>query len=668
MREYRFAVATAAATFLLLVIGGLVHPTGSSLACPDWPLCNGMVFPPMQGGILYEHGHRLAALAVSVLTVALAVMVFRGRRERDLRWLSLGAVALVGVQASLGALTVIYRLPLVVSASHLATSMAFFSPGHLPGPPAAAHRSPSRRRCPAGWSAWPPPPSTPRSWSGRWCATPARRWPAAPTCCSARGRSGRPGGLPRSRSSHRLLGYMVAALVTAAALRTWRLAAGGPPLRRRLALLGPALAAAQVTLGLLTVASYVSLPIVALHLAFGAALLANQLALFFLLGPRGAAVPAPAAAAPPPASPRRPHHDPALTDRRPARRPAPPPRRWRSGASSSSSPSRASPAWCCSPPPAACGWRLGASTRRARCSPCSAPPRWWRPPTRSTATSSGRATGSCTGPATGRCRPAGSTRRWRWPSASAVPVFALPVLALVAGPLTAALALAALVSYVAIYTPLKRRSSLALFVGAVPGAIPPLMGWTAVTGHADLGGVAVFLLLLAWQLPHFIAISLYLKEDYARGGMKVFALVHGDRMARAWIAGTSLLLLPASLLPVALGLAGWVYGGVAVAASLAFTGYALTGLRLDGRVEPLGAAHLPGHPPLPGGADGGALRRGQPVNVVDAAGAAQRAAQRHRRPAALPRLAGHQARPPRGAPPLHDRGGLGLRRLPGSAT
>jgi len=166
-----------------------------------------------------------------------------------------------------------------------------------------------------------------------------------------------------------------------------------------------------------------------------------------------------------------------------------------------------------------------------------------------------------------------------------VPVFALPVLALVAGPLTAALALLALVSYVAVYTPLKRRSSLALFVGAVPGAIPPLMGWTAVTGHADLGGVAVFLLLLAWQLPHFIAISLYLKEDYARGGMKVFALVHGDKVARTWIAGTSLLLLPASLLPVALGLAGWLYGGIAGAASIAFTGYALTGLRLEGEAN-----------------------------------------------------------------------------------
>lgn len=163
-----------------------------------------------------------------------------------------------------------------------------------------------------------------------------------------------------------------------------------------------------------------------------------------------------------------------------------------------------------------------------------------------------------------------------------VPVFALPVLALTVGRLTAFLALLALISYVAIYTPLKRRSSLALFVGAVPGAIPPLMGWTAVTGRLDPGGLALFALLFAWQLPHFLAISLYLKEDYARGGMKVFSLVHGDVVTRRWIAGTSLLLLPAALLPVALDLASWGYGFVAVGASLAFTAFAVAELGARG--------------------------------------------------------------------------------------
>ncbi|HYQ81504.1 MAG TPA: COX15/CtaA family protein, partial [Anaeromyxobacteraceae bacterium] len=127
MAEHRLAAATAAATFVLLAIGGLVHATGSSLACPDWPLCYGQFFPAMQGGVLFEHGHRLVALAVALLTVALAVTVWRRRRGAALRAMSVLAVVLVLFQASLGALTVIYKLPLLVSAGHLATSMAFFS-------------------------------------------------------------------------------------------------------------------------------------------------------------------------------------------------------------------------------------------------------------------------------------------------------------------------------------------------------------------------------------------------------------------------------------------------------------------------------------------------------------------------------------------------------------
>jgi heme A synthase len=290
MREYRFAVATAAATFLLLVIGGLVHPTGSSLACPDWPLCNGMVFPPMRGGILYEHGHRLAALAVTLLTVALAVGVFRARRERPLPGLALLAVGLVGVQAALGAITVVYRLPLIVSASHLATSMAFFSLVIY-----LAHRL-------RPGAAWAPPVG--RGLVGLTAAAVyvqivvgalVRHTGSALACGTdlllCDGAAWPPWGPAQVHMLHRLLGYLVAALVVASALRTWRLAAEGPPIRRRLALLAPALAAAQVTLGLLTVASYVSLPIVALHLAFGAALLASQLTLFLLLGPRGATAP-----------------------------------------------------------------------------------------------------------------------------------------------------------------------------------------------------------------------------------------------------------------------------------------------------------------------------------------------------------------------------------------
>jgi protoheme IX farnesyltransferase len=164
----------------------------------------------------------------------------------------------------------------------------------------------------------------------------------------------------------------------------------------------------------------------------------------------------------------------------------------------------------------------------------------------------------------------------------AIPAFALPLLALAANPLTALLAFIALVVYVAVYTPMKQRSTLALFVGTIPGAIPPLMGWTAVTGRLDAGGLALFALLFAWQLPHFLAISIYLSEDYARGGLKVFALVHGERATRRWIAAGTVLLLPASLALLPLGIAGPAYGVVAAVAGTALAAYALSGVRATG--------------------------------------------------------------------------------------
>jgi protoheme IX farnesyltransferase len=166
-----------------------------------------------------------------------------------------------------------------------------------------------------------------------------------------------------------------------------------------------------------------------------------------------------------------------------------------------------------------------------------------------------------------------------------IPAVALPAMALYTNPLTAALAAFALFSYVVLYTPMKQRSSLALFVGAVPGAMPPLMGWTAATGRLDAGGLALFALLFFWQLPHFLAISMYLKEDYARGGLRVFALVHGDDATRAAAAVTSLLLVPVSLALVPLGLAGRFYGVAAVLLGGGLAAHALTGLRLRGPAQ-----------------------------------------------------------------------------------
>ena len=120
----RLAIVTAGATFLLVLIGGLVHNTRSSLACPDWPLCYGSAFPKMVGGVFFEHSHRLAATTVGVLTIVLLVVL----AMRGWKWGLRGAIALglVIFQGVLGGLTVLFRLPPAVSTAHLATSLFFF--------------------------------------------------------------------------------------------------------------------------------------------------------------------------------------------------------------------------------------------------------------------------------------------------------------------------------------------------------------------------------------------------------------------------------------------------------------------------------------------------------------------------------------------------------------
>lgn len=125
---FLWGLTTVTATFALLVVGGTVNPTGSSLACPDWPLCHGLVFPPMEGGVLFEHSHRLVATAVGLCTCVFALLLWR-RRGQDPAggWLGLLAVVTVIAQGVLGGLTVIYRLPPAVSVAHLALSMVFFS-------------------------------------------------------------------------------------------------------------------------------------------------------------------------------------------------------------------------------------------------------------------------------------------------------------------------------------------------------------------------------------------------------------------------------------------------------------------------------------------------------------------------------------------------------------
>jgi protoheme IX farnesyltransferase len=143
-------------------------------------------------------------------------------------------------------------------------------------------------------------------------------------------------------------------------------------------------------------------------------------------------------------------------------------------------------------------------------------------------------------------------------------------------PLTGLLALVSSLLYLMVYTPLKTRTPLNTLVGAVPGAIPPVMGWTAVTGRIDVAAWALFGILYLWQFPHFLAIAWMYRDDYARARLPMLPVVDPDGGSTGrQVALYSLALLPVSLIPTVLGLAGSVYFFGALVAGLIFLGFGL---------------------------------------------------------------------------------------------
>lgn len=155
---------------------------------------------------------------------------------------------------------------------------------------------------------------------------------------------------------------------------------------------------------------------------------------------------------------------------------------------------------------------------------------------------------------------------------------ALPALAMV-NVVTAALGLLALLLYVGVYTPMKPRSHLAVWVGGVPGAMPALMGWTAATGRVEVPGLAVFGVLFFWQIPHFHAIAMYRLRDYNAAGLKTLPGTHGIPAARRQISLYLVVQVLASLVLVPLGVAGSLYLATAIVLGAAVLAQGLGGLR-----------------------------------------------------------------------------------------
>ena len=127
-------------------------------------------------------------------------------------------------------------------------------------------------------------------------------------------------------------------------------------------------------------------------------------------------------------------------------------------------------------------------------------------------------------------------------------------------PLTAALGVSVIVGYVLLYTPLKTRTSASTAIGAIPGAMPPLMGWTASANEITLGAWALFAFLFLWQFPHFLAIAWMYKDQYAKAGILMLPVVEpSGRITARQIVLFTIMMVPVSLAPFFLGFAGWIF-------------------------------------------------------------------------------------------------------------
>lgn len=296
--EHRLAQAAAFATFLLLVIGGTVNPTGSSLACPEPTfVCNGELFPPMVGGVFYEHGHRLAAMTVGLLQIALTTFLLV--RRRDAKLLGLGLLGAVIAQGMLGAITVKYKLPWFISTAHLLLGMSYFAAliytvfRTRPAPSVVELTRHDRMRGELG---------TARTWIAIACVTVliqlllgalVRHHGAAMVClgmptCTIGGDWWPDTGVQHLHMIHRAFGVVTAIITTVAAVIVAVRAKSWPRLRV-LAMIAPALVVVQIVLGIFTVLSMRAVPLAVGHFAGAASLWAVWMSMFLMTGERRAA-------------------------------------------------------------------------------------------------------------------------------------------------------------------------------------------------------------------------------------------------------------------------------------------------------------------------------------------------------------------------------------------
>ena len=617
-----------AATFLLLIAGGLVTSTGSGLAVPDWPLSYGQWMPPMVGGILYEHGHRMIAATVGLLTLILTLWIGFSEKRRWVRLLAIAAFAAVVLQGILGGLTVLWQLPAAVSVAHAMLGQTFFVlvallatiyGGQLPTRGARACRGRAPVLSSAGLRGIPedsiPPVALGSAKSpfhnlARQAGLPyggfemnskIRLWSLtahlAPSACGQPwGPSARlprrhgghlpqdqthpsPGGgqtVPLARGPLALAATFTVAtiygqLILGAALRhagwsplsvcahavgavvvvasvAWlaRIVLAQPAapwaVRRTLWLIG--LVFVQLALGLITWLGHRPVWAATAHVAVGALLLANAAVLTYHAVPgtkmaklfqsfvkmvpgtayweltklrlTGLAV---------------------LTTFAGFYLGSPGPMEF----------------------PRLMATLLGAGLLGGGAAALNQVLE---------READARMIRTCSRPLpTGRISP--EAARLFGVILAGVGLGALAFVNWIA----ALLGVATLVTYLSLYTPLKTRTPLCTLVGAIPGALPPLIGWAAARGALGVESSVLFATLFLWQLPHFLALAWLYREDYARAGFRMLPIVDpaGGTVGRQ-IALSCLALVPVSLVPTVVQVSGGLYFFGALGLSLLLLG------------------------------------------------------------------------------------------------
>jgi protoheme IX farnesyltransferase len=544
MRALRWlAPAAAAVTYGLVVLGGVVRVSGSGLGCPDWPLCHGHLLPPLDLHAIIEYSHRTTASLASLLLAATALTAWvQARRRPDLRRPATAALFLLALQVTLGAVTVLLELPPIVVLVHLATAQALLGAACvtaaavlLPLPAAGVIDQTSLRAARRAAGAAYLLILSGSLVVGSGASAACTGWPL----CGA-GLSLSLDRLPLIQLAHRGLAALLGLVIVVSLVTVVRRLGSARPVRLWVALTLAALAF-QVAVGAAVVLLDLPAALHGLHLALATAVWAGTVALS-VMAARLPAEPAVEAIG---------------TDRR-----------LRAGRPFKEAAldylSLAKPRII----PLLLITALGSMMIAAR---------GW-PSTRLVVLTLLGGALAAAGAGAINCwidrdldAQMQRTRRRPLPAGRIAPRQALAfgivlgtlaflVLAFGVNVLAATLALGALLFYVLVYTAwLKRSTAQNIVIGGAAGAMPPLVGWAAVTHSLDLTALYLFAIVFFWTPPHFWALALWLKGDYARARIPMLPVVVPDRQARRLILWYTILLVALTMMLFATRALGYVY-------------------------------------------------------------------------------------------------------------